>query len=280
MIRAANTILATRSLFDASAPGEEGELLSQVNVIRTLRNDIISPAERTLRNKAQQVVREFSMSNLSGSTTYAQTEDTKSRTTSALQTLYLLSSTPSPRTSFTAELMIASLQEYLRTSLTSSLASLIRALGTLPTLERTLLEISARCQNIVALELLLESIKPPTPTSSTPATTHAHSSQPINFLAPLLAALETSSLPSYFWRSLGSSLSPRVQEMINKGGVQARTLRSNKNGVRDMIRECVVRGSQAPQGIGKEKGARKSGSEGWEREVAVMVGAVVGHLGR
>jgi len=64
-------------------------------------------------------------------------------------------------------------------------------------------------------------------------------------------------------------------EIMNKGGVSARTLRSNRNGVRDAIRECVVRGSQAPSGMEK-KGAEAN----WEREVAVMVGSVVGTLGR
>lgn len=289
MIRASNTILALRALFGASLPGQEGEGLSKVHVVTTLRNDLIDPFERNLRAKAQQIVREFSMSTLSGSTTYAQTEDTKSRTTSALQTLYLLSPAPPPTPSkqtsipFAPELLITALQDYLRTSITSSLASLTRALGSLPTLDRTLLEISARCQNIVALSLLLESIKPlPFPTPSTPGLT-----PPTNFLYPLLAALETSSLASHFWRSLGSGLVPRVQEIVSKGGVQARTLKTNKNSIRDAIRECVVRGSLAPAGAaagGAGKGAKKEAENGnenqWEREVAVMVGAVVNQLGR
>lgn len=285
MIRASNTILALRALFNATGPGEEGEGLSKVQVITTLRNDLILPGERTLRTKAQQIVREFSMSTLSSSTTYAQTEDTKAKTTSALVTLYLLSPLPAvsgkaSNTTFIPELLISSLQDYIRTSLNSSLASLVRALGALPSLDRTLLEISARCQNIIALEGLLESIKPPV----LPIATNILPLTPPNFLQPLLANLETSSLPSHFWRSLGSALSPRVQELVSKGGVQTRTLKSNKNSVRDAIRECVVRGSQPPAGSGSAGvsggKAKKSGGEGWEREVAVMVGAVIGHLGR
>jgi Golgi transport complex subunit 5 len=285
MIRAANTILALRALFGANSPGQEGEGLSKVHVVTTLRNDLINPSERNLRAKAQQIVREFSMSTLSGSTTYAQTEETKSKTTSALLTLYLLSPAPtstSPKQAsvpFAPELLITALQDYLRTSITSSLASLTRALGSLPTLDRTLLEISARCQNIVALEILLESIKPPPlplPSTSTPTIT-----PPTNFLHPLLQTLETSSLPSHFWRSLGSGLVPRVSELVAKGGVQARTLKTNKNSVRDAIRECVVRGTQAPAGAGTLAGKGKKGAEnGWEREVAVMVGAVVNQLTR
>ena len=69
----------------------------------------------------------------------------------------------------------------------------------------------------------------------------------------------------------------KVQEIVNKGGVSARTLKSNRNSVRDAIRECVVRGSQMPSGAG---GKPYSGSGEWEREVAVMVGSVVGNLNR
>ena len=59
--------------------------------------------------------------------------------------------------------------------------------------------------------------------------------------------------------------------------MSARTLKSNRNSVRDAIRECVVRGSQVPSGVG---GKAVNGSGEWEREVAVMVGSVVGSLGR
>ena len=65
---------------------------------------------------------------------------------------------------------------------------------------------------------------------------------------------------------------------MGKGGVSARTLRSNKDRVRDALRECVNRGSQLPaMVVGRSKSA-VVGS--WEREAAVMVGAVVGVLGR
>jgi hypothetical protein len=191
---------------------------------------------------------------------------------------------------FTPELLITALQDYLRTSITSSLAALTRALGSLPTLDKTLLEIAARCQNIVALEILLETIKPPphpllsrtTATTTTVSPSPPTITPPTNFLHPLLQNLETSSLPSHFWRSLGSGLVPRVAELVAKGGVQARTLKTNKNSVRDAIRDCVVKGSQPPGGAaglaaGKTKKALQNG---WEREVAVMVGAVVNQLTR
>ncbi|KAL8933402.1 MAG: hypothetical protein Q9211_005802 [Gyalolechia sp. 1 TL-2023] len=265
MTGASNTLLTIRHLLSLSGPGEEGEQLSKINLITYLQNSVLTPSETSLRNRAQQMIREFSMSSLALSsgapTTYAQSEETKSRTTSAFLTLQLLN----PR------LLIAALQAYLRTSLTSSLASITRALGNLPTLDRTLLEVSARCQNIVALESLLNTIKHP---STAPPESNGHSEEPAgNLLEPLLAALDTSSLPSFFWRSLAEGLGPRVAALMAKGGVSARTLKTQKERVKDSIRECVLRGSQSPGGI---KG--RAGS--WEREAAVMVGSVIGSLGR
>ncbi|KAK3117623.1 Conserved oligomeric Golgi complex subunit [Teratosphaeriaceae sp. CCFEE 6253] len=298
MVLAAGSLLGLRGLFE----GGRGEGLGRV--LTTLRNEIVAPAERSLLAKAQQGVREFSMSSLLSSSspssgtaqagpgsqqTYAQTEDTKARATSALQTLYLLSpikattSTTTTSDSFTPTLLIAALSTYLQTALTSSLAALSRALATLPQLDRTLLEISARCQNIVALETLLASTPPPLhplladPTSSPPAasTPPTTTTKPPNLLTPLLRHLDTSSLPSYFWRSLAGQLTSRVADIMARGGVSARTLRTNRERVREMIRECVDRGTRLP---GEGAAGKREG--GWEREAAVMVGAVMGPLGR
>lgn len=205
--------------------------------------------------------------------TFSQTEDTKARTTSALLTLYLLSPTSEPSTNvFEPALVLSALQDYLQTQLKSSLASLARALGQLPTLERTLLEISARCQNIVALQSLLESTKPPQH-SVLDSPHYADTETPPNFLQPVLHNLDTSSLPSFFWRSLASNMSPRVQELMNRGGVSARTLRSNKDRVRDMVKECVNRGSHLPGAL-----SSKGTAVTWEREAAVMVGSIMGQI--
>ncbi|KAJ9647183.1 Conserved oligomeric Golgi complex subunit [Coniosporium apollinis] len=298
MVRSSNTLLSLRQLFLASKPGQEGEGLERINVVTALKNELVAPAEQRIISRSQQIVREFSMSSLlasntssqpsSSASTYAQTEDTKSRATSALLTLYLLSPTPigASTTNFVPTLLIDALRDYLQTALKSSLAALARALATLPTLDRTLLEVAARCQNIVALETLLESIKPPQhPLLASPSTVTnmangetSDNAPYANLLQPLLHSLDTSSLPSYFWRSLSSALSPRVQDIINKGGVSARTLRSNRDRVRDSIRECVNRGSQLPASpLSRGKGVATGN---WEREAAVMVGAVLGVLGR
>ena len=264
MIRAANTLLTIRQLLAASGPDEEGEHLLRINLISSLQSGLVASSDNTLQSRGQQIIREFSMSSLApspnGPATYAQTEETKARTISALLTLHLLS----------PPLLLSALQSYLRTSLTSSLASIARALANLPNLDRTLLEVSARCQNIVALEALLETVKVPShPTQDTIDS----GGEPSNFLRPLLAALDTSSLPSYFWRSLAEGLAGRVSDLVGRGGVNARTLRSQRDRVRESIRDCVIKGSQGPSGARGREGA-------WEREAAVMVGSVVGALGR
>lgn len=264
MIRAANTLLTIRQLLAATGPGEEGEHLLRINLISSLQIGLLASSDSTLQSRGQQIIREFSMSSLapspSGPATYAQSEETKARTTSALLTLHLLS----------PQLVLSALQSYLRTSLTSSLASIARALANLPNLDRTLLEVSARCQNIVALEALLETVKAPShPTNES----EKGGSEPSNFLRPLLAALDTSSLPSYFWRSLAEGLAGRVSDLVARGGVNARALRSQRDKVRESIRDCVFKGSQGPGGARGREGA-------WEREAAVMVGSVIGALGR
>ena len=264
MIRAATTLLTIRQLLAASGPDKEGEHLSRIHLITNLQSSLLATSDSSLQNRGQQIIREFSMSSLapspSGPATYTQSEETKARTTSALLTLHLLS----------PQLLLSSLQSYLRTSLTSSLASIARALANLPNLDRTLLEVAARCQSIVALESLLETVKP----LATPVKEPTRgNSEPSNFLQPLLAALDTSSLPSYFWRSLAEGLAGRVSDLVSRGGVNARTLRSQRERVRESIRDCVFKGSQGPGGVQGREGA-------WEREAAVMVGSVVGALGR
>ena len=292
MVPAAGLLLQLREMF--AGGGEEG--LGRVGVVGTLRMEVVSPVERNVLGKAQGVVREFSMSGLvsasasasagggqgQGQQTFAQTEETKGKAVAALQTLYLLSPTKPSTTleTFEPTLLIQALQSYLQTALTSSVAALSRALATLPTLDRTLLEISARCQNIVALEALLESTRPPAHpllSPSQPSTTdNTINKDSTNFLTPLLRHLDTSSLPSYFWRSMAGQLAPRVQEILSRGGVSARTLRTNKERVREGIRECVDRGTRLPGKSREEGGSARN----WEREAAVMVGSVVGVLGR
>ncbi|KAF4854253.1 Conserved oligomeric Golgi complex subunit 5 [Colletotrichum siamense] len=268
LVRCSHTLLSLREVLDRSAPGEEGYGLGKVDAIRTLREGVIAPIERSVRETAEKIIRDFAIPN---SATFAQGEETKARTVSAMVTLFLLSPQPAMKGErWTPTLLLQALEVYFRSALQSSIASLSRALGQLPSLDRTLAEISARCQNIVALEVVLESTKLPThPLVTTPQ-------KQTNMLQPLLAYLETGSLASYFWRTMAGSLGTRVQEIVNRGGVSARTLRTNRASVGEAVRECVVRGCEMPSAL-KGKGR---GEGNWEREVAVMVGSVVNNLGR
>ena len=87
-------------------------------------------------------------------------------------------------------------------------------------------------------------------------------------------------------KTMAGSMAPRVQEIISKGGVSARTLRTNRQSVGEAIKECVARGSQLPSAVaaaakGKGRGGEAdAGGKHWEREVAVMVGSIVNNLGR
>ncbi|KAJ4405182.1 Conserved oligomeric Golgi complex subunit [Neurospora sp. IMI 360204] len=290
LVRCAHTLLSLRELFStANVPGSEGYGIERVAVVRTLRDNIYLPTERSVRESAERIIREFSMGSASGTLTFAQSEETRARTVSGLTTLYLLSPTTLAKNEkWSPTLMLQSLESYLRTALQSSTASLSRALATLPSLERTLADVTARCQNVVALEAVLEATKIPSHplVQGQQATTTKTGG---NMLQPLLAYLETGSLASYFWRTMASTLAPRVQEIMNKGGVSARTLRTNRQNVGEAIRECVVKGCVLPSAVaGAAAGDRvrsdeiKDGERAgrWEREVAVMVGSVVNSIGR
>lgn len=306
MVRASNTLLMLRQMFSATGDGEEGQGLDRVKVIRTLRSDLVIPAENTVKARAQQVINRFSLSSLSAddvggttarangarspppaSSTFAQTEEAKAKLSSAITTLYLLSPTPKtaiPATQFQPELLLSTLQGYIHNSLTSSLSSLSRGLAMMPNLDRALTEVSARCQDLAALETLLATFKTPVHPCLSYENVGAEQksgNNPENILQLLLQALDTSSLPSYFWRSLSSSLPSRVQEILTRGGASARTLRSNRDRLRTDLRECVLRGSQLPSTIGKGRSGGEPVLVGnWEREAAVMVSSVVGVLGR
>lgn len=315
LVRASHTLLMLRRMFASTADGEEGCGLDRVKVIRMLRSELVTPAENSVRSRAQQIINRFSTSalladsgggeSLSGSrqqaSTYAQQEEAKSRITSAITALYLLSPTPQTTvsaTNFQPELLLATLKGYIQTSLSTSLQALSRGLSMLSTLERALLEVSTRCQHIVVLGHFLETSKLPahpflsynTPDDQDGNDAHESKrftarSKNNNLLQPLLYSLDTPSLPSYFWRSLASSLFPRVQEIVGRGGAPGRALRGNRDRVREELRQCVLRGSQLPSGALSRLGVPTAANApivvgSWEREAAVMVSSVMNALSR
>ncbi|KAI0206613.1 golgi transport complex component Cog5 [Astrocystis sublimbata] len=283
LVRCAHSIIALAEVTERRGPGEEGHGLEKVDAIVSLQNQVVAPTERSIRATSEQIIREFSIGSASsGTVTFSQSEEAKARIVSAAVTLYLISPIAGVKPDkWSPQLLVQALEVYLRNALQSSIASLSRSLSTLPSLDRTLNEVSARCQNIIALEIILDATKaPPHPLLPVPK----HTPEKNNLLQPLLTYLETGSLVSFFWRSLAGSLTTRVQEIVNRGGVSARTLRTNRSAVGEAIRECVTRGSQPPSTVASTKGRGSKTdpdrNSRWDREVAVMVGSVVNNLGR
>ncbi|KAI0099752.1 Golgi transport complex subunit 5-domain-containing protein [Nemania sp. FL0031] len=277
LVRCAHTILSLREITERRGPGEEGQGLEKVEAIRSLQKYVVGPIEQSIKATSKRIILEFSViDSASGTSTFAQSEEAKTRTISAAVTLYLISPTIGAKPDkWTPQLLVTALEGYLQKALESSVASLAHSLAIYPTLSDTLTKVSKQCQDIVALEIILDATKAPSH-PLLPAQKHAPEKN--NLLQPLLTYLETGSLASYFWRSMAGSLAPEVREIVNRGRVSARTLKTNRNAVGEAIRECVARGSQPPSTIATTKGRGAKGE--WDREAAVMVGSVLNNLGR
>ncbi|KAK6347546.1 hypothetical protein TWF718_005385 [Orbilia javanica] len=192
LIRAAYTIVELRRMY-SNATGEAPGL-ETLDVMKTLLNTVITPADRTIKARAQQTIKEFSFASSSSSSSTSTlststdkeptTSETRSRATAAILVLHILSPTSyTPGTGPTSasnaksptSLLTSTITSYLQSQLTTSLASISRSLTTLSTLDRTLNEVSTRAANIVALEKILQSIpanistNPSQLTFSTPA---------------------------------------------------------------------------------------------------------------
>lgn len=273
LIRCSHTILSLREILDSKAPREEGYGLQKVDAIGSLQDSVIVPIERSVREAAERYVRDFYVP---VNMTFTQGEQARARLVSALTVLYLLSPTTGMKPDkWAPRLLVQSLDTYIRSSLQTSITTLARSLGQLASLDKALAEVTAKCQTIVALELILEGTKPP----EHPLLPNSHHRHLPNLLQPLLSELETGSLASYFWRAMAGSLSTRVQDIITRGGVVARTLKANKNNVGEAIRQAVGKGSQLPGAFVGPK-TKASADTNWDRETAVMVGSVVNNLGR
>ncbi|KAK5993103.1 Conserved oligomeric Golgi complex subunit 5-like protein [Cladobotryum mycophilum] len=271
LVRCSYTILSLREVLDNKAPGEEGYGLDKVDAIRSLQEAVISPIDRSIRETSERFIREFSTPN---NMTFAQGDEARSKLLSAMIALYLLSPTQGIKSDkWTPRLLLQALESYIRSSLQTSITSLSRSLGQLPSLDKALSEVTSKCQNIVSLEIILEASKPP----SHPLLSKSSQQTQTNLVQPLLNYLETGSLTSYFWRTMASSVASRVQDIMARGGVVARTLRTNKSVVGDTIRQAVIKGCQPPNALANGKGKTKVDIN-WDREIAVMVGSVVNNV--
>ncbi|KAI5841283.1 Golgi transport complex subunit 5-domain-containing protein [Tricharina praecox] len=184
----------------------------------------------------------------------------RARAAAGVLALYLLSREE-------AVLLTNAVQTHLNSAVNASLTALTRSLTALTTLDRSVGEVAARCQNLVALQALLSGI--PVPTEDI-ADDQQQQRKQKSLLDPVLTQLDSGGgLPSIFFRSLAAGIEPRVREVAARGGANARILKGAKDRVRNAFRACVERGLV---GAAAERGAV-------EFEVAVMVGAA-GALGR
>lgn len=274
LVRCSYTILSLREILEKKAPGQEGHGLNRVDAVRSLQDTLVNPIERAVREASDRIVREFSIPN---SMPFSQGEEVRARMASAMTALYLLSPILGTKLEkWTPRFLLQALESYIRTALQSGVTTLSRSLGQLPTLDKSLAEVTAKCQNIVSLEIVLEATKTPSHPLLPPG---AQQLGQVPLLQSLLAHLETSSLPSYYWRTMAGSLTGRVQDIVNRGGVVARTLKSNKTSVGEAIRQAVARGCQPPNALSAARGKDKAPGN-WDREIAVMTGSVLNNLGR
>ena len=181
-------------------------------------------------------------------------------------------------------LLTAAVQSLLDAAINGSLVALARSLTAVTTLDRSVGEVAARCQNVVALQTLLAGIPLPSgglesggggggvdmDAGGETAAAASGGGGRRSLLQPLLEQLDTTSLQTLFFRSVAAGLEPRVGQVVARGGANARILRGAKDRVRSAFRACVERGLAV--GVGGEQQAV-------DFEVSVMVGATAA-LGR
>ncbi|KAA8908098.1 Golgi transport complex subunit 5-domain-containing protein [Sphaerosporella brunnea] len=234
-----------------------------VTLAQDLRRHIFAPAETFILNKAREEVVAFDVSTTTTTTTTMPPPGGEVAAQAALA-LFLLSKEGE------GSLLTSAVQSLLNAAVNASLAALTRSLTALTTLDRSVAEVAARCQNLVALQELLMGIALPSDdddessNDDNEAVAAAGSkAKSRSLLDPLLRQLDSASLSSMFFRSVAAGLEPRVREVVGRGGANARILKGAKDRVRGALRACVERGLGSPV----------------EFEVAVMVGAA-GVLGR
>ncbi|KKA27332.1 hypothetical protein TD95_002302 [Thielaviopsis punctulata] len=283
LVRCANTLLSLHEILDRSEPGQEGHGLNKVDAIRALQDSVVTRIERSLKETSEALVREFS---IPATATFAQGEEAKARLLAALNALALISpvnwAQPPLPDKIVPEFALRALELHVRAAMQTSSATLARALGQLPNLDRAVGEVAARCQSLHALESVLAGAKIPMHPLAIAAAAAGHKTVSTTaYLPALLVRLETGSLASFFWRALANSISTRTVEIVNRGGISAKTLRNKKDIVGEAMRECVRKGSLMPNAVvGKTAGpAAPDAGKKWERETALMVGAVVNSIG-
>jgi hypothetical protein len=270
LIRAAQSIREIR----------EGRVLEGVDegvlLVKELRQGVFQPAELYVASVARKRVWGFEPVSVAaaqggggggGNGFSVAKGEMKQKAAAGALALYLLGEN--------GEQLKGAVQKAVNEAVIACLNTLTTSLTALTTLDRTVAGVAARCQNLVALQLLLDEI--PLPEDSvasgaeldgTVGTEGAVPEGKKSLLDPLLEQLDTTSLPSMFFRSVAAGLEPRIRGVVDRGGANARILKGAKDRVKSALKACVERGL-----LGMED------SRGVEFEIAVMTGAA-GILGR
>ena len=326
LLRTGYTVAELRKMVEVSrtATVEAGGVpeLEGIQSVTVVVNQLLIPAEQFLQTTASVALVGFSLPTSSNTIATVQSsslftaqkslEATLSRVSCAIQILHLLSRpAAAPNTTASTESpLLTSLHSFLNSQTTTSLSALSRVFSSLtptqpspPAFDRSLSEIVSKIRAIVALEEVLGNIPLSALNSSgsfapTPSTTlfslgdtdvdgDTREDGPGSLLSQLLSELDTSTLPTLFFRNLASGLESLVRNVLAKGGIAARGLRAGKDKLREGLQGVVDRGltgevdegtaytSERRRRIGRTgKRKRKQG----EREVGV--GVLIGGIER
>jgi hypothetical protein len=258
----------------------EGRVLEGVDegvlLVKELRQGVFQPAELYVASVARKRVWGFEPVSVAaaqggggggGNGFSVAKGEMKQKAAAGALALYLLGEN--------GEQLKGAVQKAVNEAVIACLNTLTTSLTALTTLDRTVAGVAARCQNLVALQLLLDEIPLPEDSVASGAeldgAVGAEGAVPEgkkSLLDPLLEQLDTTSLPSMFFRSVAAGLEPRIRGVVDRGGANARILKGAKDRVKSALKACVERGL-----LGMED------SRGVEFEIAVMTGAA-GILGR
>ncbi|RPA78283.1 hypothetical protein BJ508DRAFT_184974, partial [Ascobolus immersus RN42] len=233
--------------------------VDNLDIIRSLKKDYVQPALNQLVNKASVLISNFSTTTSSnagkaGGLTSIQLEESRTKLIASFQTLQILSAID--KSAGSSGLLIKAVQDYVHSQARAFFEGLKRGgLTEKPSMERSLADLEARTKSITFLENVLHSIshtdsKPstkPITTTTTDSdseeddeTTEAPPSSTL--LTPVLTALDAPTLPTAFFRTIAKGLETRVNDVLQRGGNNARMLRSLRQVLREGLREAVKGG--------------------------------------
>lgn len=212
--------------------------LDDIDVIRALKKSYVQPSVTHLTTKAQNIVSAFTLSAAGSSQgrslfTGSIADETKLRLSSAFDTLHLLSIYQSD-----SPLLMKAIQSYINIQSTAILGAFSRGALTNPTqLDSTLVDLRLRTQNILFIEVTLQSI--PLPSKSQTITDDDDDTPPSTLLSHILNLMSVPTLPTAFFQTMAPGLEKELNKLVSRGGANARLVRQQKPALKDGLRDAV-----------------------------------------